>query len=268
MLSAVLTYVQPAAGPSGDDRSAVRRGGGCLLEIVETVVLTAVIYLLIHNFVAQPFEVEQNSMVATIQPGDYVLIDKLTPRWNDYVRGDVVVFEPPAGYEQGGVPFIKRVIGLAGETVRLENGVVFIIPPGGVPVRLDEPYLVTGPDGSPAPTLPRDAAGTTEWIVPDGQLFLMGDNRPDSQDSRFFGAIERDLIVGRAFVRYFPLNRMTLFQSPDYPGLDDAVSGGWPAGAWWRAGVEWWDRAGWSGVEAGQPPGGSSATIQASAARS
>jgi signal peptidase I len=268
MLSPVLTYVQPAAGPTGDDRSAVRRGGGCLLEIVETVVLTAVIYLVIHNFVAQPFEVEQNSMVATIQPGDYVLIDKLTPRWNDYRRGDVVVFAPPSGYEQGGVPFIKRVIGLPGETVRLENGIVFIIPPGGLPLRLEEPYLVTGPDGSPAPTLPRDAQGTDEWIVPDGQLFVMGDNRPDSQDSRFFGPIERDLIVGRAFVRYFPLNRMTLFRSPDYPGLDPGVGGDQRMTAEWLLGSGWRDWADWSAVTAGQPPGGSSATIQASDARS
>jgi len=244
-----LTYVQPTAGPTGADRSAARRAGGCLLEIVETVVLTAVIYLVIHNFVAQPFEVEQNSMVATIQPGDYVLIDKLTPRWDDFSRGDVVVFNPPDGYEQSGVPFIKRVIGLPGETVVLENGVVFIKPPGGVPVRLDEPYLVTGVDGTPAPTLPRDALGTTEWIVPDGHVFVMGDNRPDSQDSRFFGPIERDLIVGRAFVRYFPLDRITLFDSPPYPGLEPAVQGD---GSVWRY----------------QPRGGSSAMTQVSIVRS
>jgi len=249
MLPPVLTYVQPAAGPTGAERSAARRGGGCLLEIVETVVLTAVIYLVIHNFVAQPFEVEQNSMVATIQPGDYVLIDKLTPRWDDYSRGDVVVFNPPDGYEQSGVPFIKRVIGLPGETVMLENGVVFIMPAGGVPVRVDEPYLVTAADGTPAPTLPRDAQGTTEWIVPDGQVFVMGDNRPDSQDSRFFGPIERDLIVGRAFVRYFPLDRITLFDSPPYPGLVEAVREDWSA-------------------RAHQPRGGSSAMTQVSIARS
>jgi signal peptidase I len=220
MLSPVLTYVQPAAEPTAEDRSAARRGAGCLLEIAETVVLTLVIYLLIHNFVAQPFEVEQNSMVATIQPGDYVLIDKLTPRWNDYERGDIVVFQPPEAYEQGGVPFIKRVIGLPGETVRLENGSVFITPPGGVEVRIDEPYVVAGIDGRPSPTLPRDAAGTTQWVVRDGQYFVMGDNRPESQDSRFFGPIDRDLIVGRAFVRYFPLDRITLFEAPTYPGLE------------------------------------------------
>ncbi|MEK6192342.1 MAG: signal peptidase I [Chloroflexota bacterium] len=241
--------MQPAAGPTGAERSAARRGAGCLLEIVETVVLTAVIYLVIHNFVAQPFEVEQNSMVATIQPGDYVLIDKLTPRWDDYSRGNVVVFNPPDGYEQTGVPFIKRVIGLPGETVLLENGVVFIKPAGGVPVRLDEPYLVTGADGTPAPTLPRDAQGTIEWIVPDGHVFVMGDNRPDSQDSRFFGPIERDLIVGRAFVRYFPLDRITLFVSPPYQGLVEALTDD-------------------GSVRAHHPRGGSSAITQVSIARS
>lgn len=225
MLPPVLTYVQPAAEPPASDRSAARRGTGCLIEIVETVLLTAVIYLLIHNFVAQPFEVEQNSMVTTIEPSDYVLIDKLTPRWNDYQRGDIVVFQPPTGYEQGGVPFIKRVIGLPGETITLENGAVFVTPVGGVPTRIDEPYVIEGTDGQRAPTLPRDAQGTASWVVPEGSYFVMGDNRPDSQDSRFFGAVERDLFVGRAFVRYFPLDRITIFHRPEYPELQGAGAG-------------------------------------------
>jgi signal peptidase I len=230
MLPPVLTYVQPAAEPPADDRSAARRGAGCLFEIVETIVLTLVIYLIIHNFVAQPFEVEQNSMVSTIQPSDYVLIDKLTPRWSDYGRGDIVVFQPPEGFEQGGVPFIKRVIGLPGETVRLENGAVFVTPVDGVEVRLTEDYVVTGSDGRPAATLPRDAEGTDRWVVGAGEYFVMGDNRPESQDSRFFGPIERDLIVGRALVRYFPLDRITLFKVPEYPGLDETgVRDGWSA---------------------------------------
>lgn len=254
MLPPVLTYVQPAEPPAGD-RSAARRGSGCLLEIAETVILTAVIYLVIHNFVAQPFEVEQDSMLTTIQPSDYVLIDKLTPRWDDYGRGDIVVFQPPNAYERSGVPFIKRVIGLPGETVRLENGAVFIIPAGGLPIRLDEPYIVLSTGGQPAPTLPRDAQGTTQWVIPAGQFFVMGDNRPDSQDSRVFGPIERDLIIGRAFIRYFPLDRITIFKPPDYPDLDEASRDRWSAG---------WARP----ISTDQPRGGSSATIQLSTARS
>src|SRR5438132_1684689 len=108
----------PGEGPGASGR----RGLGCVLEILETLVLTLVIYLLIHSFVAQPFEVEQSSMVPTIVQHEYVLIDKISPHLDDYRRGDIVVFDPPAGFEQGGVPFIKRVIGLPGETVSLDNG--------------------------------------------------------------------------------------------------------------------------------------------------
>ena len=89
-----------ARGP----KRATRASLGCLLEIVETLVLTLVIYLLIHNFIAQPFEVEQDSMFPTILEHEYVLIDKLSPRFSDYDRGDIVVFQPPEGFEQGGVP--------------------------------------------------------------------------------------------------------------------------------------------------------------------
>jgi signal peptidase I len=206
------------AVPAEEPRS--RRGFGCLLEIVETLVLTLVIYLLIHNFVAQPFEVDQMSMSPTIAPGEYVLIDKLTPRFGEYQRGDVVVFDPPPGYEQGGIPFIKRIIGLPGDTVRLENGRVFITPEGGSPVLLDEDvYLRRDTNGARVPTQPRSAEGTTEWLVPPGSFFVMGDNRSASQDSRVFGPIERDLIVGRAWLRYFPLDRVGFMQRPDYPGL-------------------------------------------------
>lgn len=220
-----MTYApDPRAGDAAPaEETSSRRGLGCLLEIVETLVLTLVIYLLIHNFIAQPFEVEQRSMVPTIESGQYVLIDKITPRFGDYRRGDIIVFQPPPGYEQGGVPFIKRVIGLPGETVSLENGSVYLTPVGGSPIKLLEPYVVPGIDGSPSPTQPRDAEGTAEWTIPEGEYFVMGDNRPDSQDSRFFGPIDHDLIVGRAWLRYFPLDKVGFMDRPDYAGLTTAT---------------------------------------------
>ena len=154
-----MTYASPDPARDGaaqtSETSAPRRGLGCALEIVETLVLTLVIYLLIHNFIAQPFEVEQNSMVPTILEGEYVLIDKVSPRFSNYERGDIVVFNPPSGYSEGGVPFIKRVIGLPGDTVRLENGRVFVTPAGGSAVRLDEPYINVDINGRSEPTLPR-----------------------------------------------------------------------------------------------------------------
>jgi signal peptidase I len=185
-----MTYAPDATSDDGarPEEGTTRRSLGCLLEIVETLVLTLVIYLLIHNFIAQPFEVEQDSMFPTILEHEYVLIDKLSPRFSEYDRGDIVVFQPPEGFEQGGVPFIKRVIGLPGDTVTLENGRVFVTPPGGARVTLSEPYVVVI-DGARAPSMPRDAERTSEWTVPEGEYFVMGDNRPQSQDSRFFGPI-------------------------------------------------------------------------------
>lgn len=214
-----MTYAapDPALDPStAPESSSPRRGLGCALEIVETLVLTLVIYLLIHNFIAQPFQVEQPSMEPTVQDGDYVLIDKVSPRFNDYQRGDIIVFNPPQG--EGDVPFIKRVIGLPGDTVELENGHVYITPQGGNPIRLLEPYVAQD-GGKTEPTVPRDPNGTAKWTIPAGSYFVMGDHRSVSEDSRFFGPISRSLIIGRAWLRYFPLGRIGFLTRPTYDGL-------------------------------------------------
>jgi hypothetical protein len=103
------------------------------------------------------------------------------------------------------------------------NGRVFVAPSGGSPVRLDEPYVVRGIDGAAAATLPRNAEGTSSWTIAAGTYFVMGDNRPDSQDSRFFGPVKRELFVGRAWLRYFPLNRIGFVTRPTYLGLSAAA---------------------------------------------
>ena len=201
---------RPAATPAV--RAGRRAGFPWAFEVVETLVLTLVIYLMIHNFVAQPFEVKMESMTPTIVEGEYVLIDKITPRFDGYSYGDVVVFQPPerAGSGDEGIPFIKRIIGLPGDTVTLENGRVFVTGADGVPVRIEEGYLARGSDGTSVPTLCPQPTCSGEWIVPDGSYFLMGDNRVSSVDSRVLGPIAEDLILGRAWLRYFPLDRLGL----------------------------------------------------------
>jgi signal peptidase I len=221
----LMTYLpdetDPDGAPAPGERAGSRRALGCAFEIVETLVLTLLIYLLIHNFVAQPFEVQQSSMFPTIVDGEYILIDKLTPRFDSYHYGDVVVFTPPtgSGLETDGIPFIKRIIGMPGDTVSLESGRVFVTQPGHNPVRLEEPYVLKREDGTTSPTdCPRVDCPLT-WIVGEHEFFVMGDNRPSSQDSRVFGPVDEDLILGRAWLRYFPLDRLGLIERPDYPTL-------------------------------------------------
>ena len=184
-----------------------------LLEIVETLVLTVLIFFVVHTFVAQPFRVEQRSMISTLEPDQYVLVDKLTPRWAPYERGDIVVFQPPASWHSGqGAPFIKRVIGLPGDRIDLMDG--FVIVNG---VQLDEPYLFAR-EGEPEPTEP-SIDGTTSWVVPDGGLFVMGDHRQASSDSREFGPIDVSTVLGRALLRYWPLDAFETLERPTYAGF-------------------------------------------------
>ena len=198
------------AGPTACPYTAglvTRRPLGCLFEIVETLVLTLIIFFVIQTFVAQPYRVEQQSMERTLEPDQYVLVDKLSPRFDDYSRGDIVVFEPPEAWVQGGprTPFIKRVIGLPGETVEIRDGAIVI---DGTP--LDEPYVY---DLQPTTAIDEPA----RWVIPDGELFVMGDHRAASADSRAFGPIERSTVIGRAWLRYWPISSLGILPTPDYP---------------------------------------------------
>jgi signal peptidase I len=191
---------------------------GCLFEVVETLVLTVVIFLAIQTFIAQPYKVQQESMETTLLPDQYVLVDKLTPRWSPYSRGDIVVFDPPESWASGGgVPFIKRVIGLPSDRIELRDGLVFV---NGV--ELDEPYLYEE-DGVPQTTDPA-VGGSTVWSVPDGEMFVMGDHRQNSADSRNFGPIEIGHVIGRAWLRYWPFDTFGILPTPDHPELNASTA--------------------------------------------
>ncbi len=185
-----------------------RRPLGCLFEIVETLVLTLVIFLVIQNFVAQPYRVQQNSMEHTLEPNQYVLVDKLSPRFDDYKRGDIIVFEPPDSWTtEDGTPFIKRVIGVGGDVVEIKDGRVVI---NGTPI--EEPYIFE--------RQPTDATGpASTFQVPRGELFVMGDHRGSSADSRVFGPIPRERVIGRAWLRYWPFDTFGVLPTPTHPEL-------------------------------------------------
>jgi signal peptidase I len=187
---------------------------GCLFEVLETLVLTVLIFFGIQTFVAQPFKVQQGSMEHTLLPDQYVLVDKLSPRWDPYSYGDIVVFSPPESWQEGrDVPFIKRVIGKGGDVVELRDGLVSV---NGI--QLVEPYIFRNDDGTTQHSYPAPG-GATRWVVPAGELFLMGDHREDSADSRNFGPIEITHVVGRAWLRYWPFEKLGFLPVPDHREL-------------------------------------------------
>lgn len=183
-----MTVVEPAdETPPGAPRPSnpVRT----TVEWVAIIVVALLAAFLVKTFLFQPFYIPSGSMEPTLRVNDRLLVNKLDRNPD---RGEILVFERPPGEAEGPTnkDLIKRVIGVAGDTVEGRDGVVFL---NGK--QLPEPYL---PEGT----------HTTQFAlvtVPAGEVWVMGDNRGNSRDSRFFGSIDKDLVVGKAFVRFWPL---------------------------------------------------------------
>jgi signal peptidase I len=182
-----------------EEHSSPRR---TIFEYVVLAVVAIAVALLIQAFLVKPYRIPSPSMEDTLLVGDRVLADRISWRFSDPQRGDIVVFHPP----RPGPALIKRIVGMPGDTLSLRDGEVLV---NGK--RLAEPY-VRRADGRPEPTEPFDTglpwALQQPFTVPAGSYFMMGDNRTDSGDSRDFGPIARGQLVGRAFARYWPLGRI------------------------------------------------------------
>ena len=194
-----MTETDAAASPPpppAEEPDETSRGIRNAVEWVAIVVGALAVALLVKTFLIQAFFIPSLSMFPTLDKGDRVLVNKLSYDLHDVHRGDMVVFDRPEGSPESDIKeLIKRVIGLPGETIEARDGVVFIDGD-----RLDEPYLQ---DGIRTDNLP-----PTE--IPEGRVFVMGDNRTGSADSRVFGPLDEDTIVGRAFIRVWPIPDITL----------------------------------------------------------
>jgi signal peptidase I len=173
-------------------------------EWAVVVVVAVGAALLIRVFLFQQYYIDGPSMEATLQPSDRVLVNKLSYRLHDVNRGDVVVFDRVTSPDKHD-DLIKRVIALPGERLEVRSCVIYIDG-----VRLEEPYLsdelLSQPDPESQCGVHTDLIPT---VVPEGMVFVMGDNRPQSFDSRDFGPIDIDKIRGRAFTVIWPLSSMS-----------------------------------------------------------
>ena len=178
--------------------------GSFLGEILQVVVFAISIFLFVYLLVFQPHKIKGESMEPNFQDGEYLLTDKVSYRLGDPNRGDVIVFRAPPAFTD---EFIKRVIGLPGETVKIEDNKIYIN--GQV---LDESYI---PENFRTRANQFAQEGKEITVAPD-TYFVVGDNRDHSLDSRVFGLVERQYITGRAWLIYWPVNKAGVIEAPNY----------------------------------------------------
>lgn len=168
-----------------------------ILEIVQALALAVVISVVLNLFVVQVTEVRQRSMESTLLQSDRVLVSKVDYRFTEPGAGDIVVFNPTTDVA---IPYVKRIVAVAGETVELRGGRLYVN---------GQPRDFAGARGS---TLAQSPEIRYPLRVPDGHFFAMGDNREASSDSRSFGPQPYDRIIGKVILRFWPLDRLIFFE--------------------------------------------------------
>ncbi|TVP62092.1 MAG: signal peptidase I [Nodularia sp. (in: Bacteria)] len=165
----------------------------------ENLILIAIalcLAILIRTFIAEPRYIPSDSMLPTLHTGDRLVVEKVSYRFHPPVTGEIIVFQPPAELQRRGYPadqaFIKRVIGVPGKILNVTNGKVYLDGEA-----LEEDYIAEPPN-QPFPAVQ----------VPEEEFFVMGDNRNDSNDSRYWGFLPRQNIIGRAAFRFWPPDRI------------------------------------------------------------
>lgn len=170
---------------------------GLLKDLFTLALLIVVVVIPIRTFIVSPFVVDGDSMHPTFQNLDYLIIDEILYRFKAPERGDVVVFRYP---KDPSIFYIKRIIGLPNETVSINHGAVTITTADGEKITLNEPYIVN-----------EDATYTRNVTLKSGEYFVLGDNRPNSSDSRIWGPLPRKDIIGRVDLRLLPLSKSAFF---------------------------------------------------------
>lgn len=182
----------------------IRRLGAFIFDIIQVVVFAIALFLFMYLLVFQPHKIKGDSMQPNYPDGEYLLTDKVTYRFNEPKRGDVIVFEAPGA---SGDEYIKRIVGLPGDNVSVRDGKVYVN--GQL---LNEDYLSSSLYTSGGVFLENGSTIT----VTDNNYFVLGDNRPYSSDSRAWGLVEKSKISGRAWLIYWPPQKAGVVESVKY----------------------------------------------------
>ncbi len=176
------------------------------IDFIETAIVALSIFVVIYIFLAQPHQVRGSSMYPNFTDGEYILTNKISYRFENPKRGQVIVFKAP---HNGGYDYIKRIIGLPGEIIKISGGKIYI-----------NNHLLNEENYLSSDVLTQNGLFLSEgkqFEIPDNEYFVLGDNRSQSSDSRDWGTVPRKNIIGKAWFRYWPINKINFLPEASYP---------------------------------------------------